>query len=147
MQATMQSMQATMQVLQAEKNASTQTAPSEPKTGGISGKLGYPSEGIPALRIVAYEESKNFSVWYDINIEPNTKTYQINNLPAGDYIVVAYHKNPDLAGGYTQAVLCGLEASCEDHNLVTVTVTAGQITKQVDILDWYAPEGTFPKAP
>ena len=52
-----------------------------------------------------------------------------------------------MAGGYTVAVLCGLTYGCDDHSLVPVEVLGGYLTPGVQVLDWYAPAGTFPKPP
>jgi len=52
-----------------------------------------------------------------------------------------------LAGAYTPAVACGLRAECTDHSVIRVAVTGGQTASGVDILDWYAPAGAFPKRP
>lgn len=49
----------------------------------------------------------------------------------GVYHVVAYYQN--LAGGYTQAVLCGLGENCSDHLLIPVTVKANHTVKNVDL--------------
>ncbi len=54
--------------------------------------------------------------------------------------------SPVLAGGYTNAVPCGLSVDCTDHSLIAITVIAGQ-TITVDPGDWYAPEGAFPPMP
>ncbi|MFV9505419.1 MAG: hypothetical protein AB4911_12755 [Oscillochloridaceae bacterium umkhey_bin13] len=39
----------------------------------------------------------------------------------------------------------GLE--CTNHSLVPVTVGAGQSIGNLNIGDWYAPEGSFPMRP
>ncbi len=44
-------------------------------------------------------------------------------------------------------VPCGLKAGCEDHSLIPVEVTAGNMATGVDPVDWYAPAGTFPPRP
>ncbi len=86
----------------------------------------------------------------------NQGTYSID-LPAGTYHVIAYPFSADtyappapgssvLAGGYTQAVPCGLTVDCTDHSLIVITVVSGQTTT-ADPGDWYAPEGAFPPMP
>jgi hypothetical protein len=79
----------------------------------------------------------------------NTYTF---DLPVGKYHVVAYSLGgggfpTGLAGGYTQAVPCGLSASCTDHSLINVTVTLGATTPNVDPTDWYVDAGSFPPMP
>jgi hypothetical protein len=119
-------------------------APAEGK-GSISGLLSYPSEFIPPLRVFAFQVgSENY---YYVDTAENQSTYQIENLPAGYYQVVAYTKNGRLAGGYTQAVPCGLSVDCPNHELIEVPVNTGQVVTGIDPADWYAPEGAFPEAP
>lgn len=130
----------------------TALAPTEgpfmpPQTGTISGELSYPSEGIPPLRVVAFDVHS--SLYYYVDTVQNQRRYTIENVYAGTYHVVAYVLNPAyaLAGGYTQAVLCGLLYTCEDHTLIDVIVVGGQATTGVNPGDWYAPEGAFPPMP
>lgn len=128
----------------------TEEAVSE--TGSISGKLSYPSEFIPPLRIVAFTvvNDRMTGEWYSVETELNQPTYQMDGLPAGAYYVVAYLKDStadNLKAGYTNAVLCGLNASCTDHQLISVVVTTGGVVIGIDPGDWYAaPEG-FPPDP
>jgi len=114
-------------------------------TGSISGKLSYPSEGIPQLQIVAFHQDSE--AFYSIETTPNQLTFQINDIPSGVYIVVAYLSGEEYAGGYTQAVLCGLSLDCTDHSLVPVLVDPGLDSADVDLMDWYAPQGTYPPNP
>jgi len=118
-------------------------------TGSISGDLGYPSEGIPALQIVAFNLDNyldNFPFYY-IEVPENTFSYTIENLPIGSYQVVAYPSGEDFGGGYSEFVLCGQTVECRDHSLITVQVSAGQTTTDVNPVDFYAPTGTFPDNP
>jgi hypothetical protein len=114
-------------------------------TGSIAGSLSFPSEVIPALTVVAYQQgSQN---WFAARTVEHQGDFQIDNVPPGQYTVVAYAFDADFGGGYSQAVPCGLSVDCNDHSLITVEVTAGQTTSDVDPTDWYAPEGTFPSNP
>jgi hypothetical protein len=116
-----------------------------PAPGSISGTLSYPSEGIPALRVVAFNLSdRNY---YSVDTQPNQSIYQITGLPPGKYHVVAYTMDGQLAGGFTPAVACGLTVTCTDHALSEVVVLAGQDVTGIDPQDWYAPPGTFPPMP
>jgi len=119
-------------------------APAEGQ-GSITGSLSYPSEFIPPLRVFAFQVgSENY---FFVDTAENQSTYQIDNLPTGYYTVVAYTTNGRLAGGYTQAVPCGLTVNCENHELLEVPVNIGQVVTGIDPADWYAPEGAFPPAP
>jgi hypothetical protein len=128
---------------------STTPMSSFPDTGTISGKLSYPASAIPPLRVVA-TSTVDGSINYT-DLPANTFTYSLI-VPVGTYKVIAYTLGgggyPDgLPGGYTQMVPCGLSASCTDHTLIVVTVTAGATVVNVDPGDWYAPDGTFPPRP
>lgn len=117
-----------------------------PATGSVSGSLSYPSEFIPAMQIVFFNVNDPSQWWY-LSTAENTSVYQFDGLPAGTYYVVAYVAGGDYGGGYTQAVPCGISVNCNDHSLIPVVVTGGQVTVGVDPQDWYAPEGTFPPNP
>ena len=124
------------------------TALPAPVGGSISGKLGYPSEFIPPLKVVAFRVGTN--EYFSIETSLNQTSYRIENLPEGKYNIVGYALNEDgsasgLAGGYTQAVLCGLTVECSEHGLVDVIVFDGEESSDADILDWYG--GTFPPMP
>jgi hypothetical protein len=103
-------------------------------TGSISGGLTFPGEGIPALRVVAFNVGTRN--WYYINTNPGAGTYTITGLPPGSYQVVAYDARGN-AGGYADA----------NHELINVIVKGGEVTTGIDITDWYAPAGTFPPDP
>ena len=114
-------------------------------TGSITGSLSYPSEFIPPLRVFAFQVGSQ-SYFY-VDTLKDQSTYQIDNLPAGYYQVVAYILGGTLAAGYSQAVPCGLSVDCTNHDLIQVPVNSGQVVTGVDPGDWYAPEGTFPPPP
>lgn len=115
-------------------------------TGAIRGDLSYPSEMIPPMRIVAFSSDDS---WYYVDVQ-NASSYEIAGLPAGTYTVVAYPLGTEasnFSGGYSQAVLCGLNADCIDHTLVKVQVDSGSTLEGINPGDWYAPEGSFPLDP
>ena len=129
-------------------------APTEnttPTPGSIRGKLSYPSEFIPPLRIVAFRvENGAWSQQYTyVDTNLNAGEYQIDGLQPGFYWITAYTipngegAPSGLAGGYSQAVLCGLRVECTDHSLVAVEVKSGQVIGGADPGDWYAAEGSF----
>jgi hypothetical protein len=118
--------------------------------GSISGKLSYPSDHIPPLRLVA--ENVETGEYVSMEVPSNTSEYKMENVPPGRYRLVAYLMSaptgkPALAGGYSQMVPCGLQASCEDHSLIIFEVQAGEESTSIDPGDWYASPGTFPPDP
>lgn len=112
----------------------------------LSGTLGYPSEMIPAVSIFAFNQDDQ-TQFFSVETSENDQSFTLD-VPAGTYLLVAYPLNtPEMAGGYTQAVPCGLSVECTDHSLIPVTVGAGQIIDTIEIKDWYAEPGTFPAKP
>ena len=114
-------------------------------SGSIAGNLSYPSEFIPAQTIVAFDVNSN--AYYYVQTAENQNTYQIDNIPAGTYFVVAYTQDGALSAGYSYAVPCGLSVDCTDNNLIPINVIAGQVTNDANPQDWYAPPGSFPAYP
>jgi len=102
--------------------------------GSISGHLGYPSEGIPKLVIVAF--NVNTGYWWWIGTAQNQTTYLHADLPAGVYHVVAYYSPAGLQAGYASP----------SHVLLDVVVKAGETTSGIDLVDWI-PNGTYPAKP
>ena len=104
--------------------------------GSISGKLSYPSEGIPAQRVCAVDLKDDKE--YCQQTTMGTETYVIS-APAGDYMVYAA-LDGDATGKrayYSEFVLCGLKAECKDHSPVKVSVEAGKAA-EAHPQDWYA---------
>jgi len=128
---------------QAQETETPTPAPAA-EMGIVTGALSFPSEGIPAMRVVAFEVNTGHYMYVDTASGQNTYTLE---LPAGVYHIVVYLQDGSFAGGYTQMVPCGLDASCEDHSMIDVQVGAGATVSDIDPGDWYAPEGTFPPMP
>jgi hypothetical protein len=107
-------------------------------TGSISGdQLGFPGPGVPALRIYAVRIGSS-GAFCSVTTVNNQRSYVIGGLPAGDYNVIAYPASGmHLAGGYTKAVPCGLQASCSDHSLLPVVLHEGQSMTNIQPNDWY----------
>lgn len=114
--------------------------------GTIQGSLSYPSEFIPSLAVVAFRLGGPPGDYSFVTTQQGQETYSIP-VEAGQYFVVAYILGGGYAGGYSQAVPCGLQASCGDHSLIPVTVADGATVTGIDPADWFAPEGAFPPYP
>ena len=107
-------------------------------TGKVSGRLGYPSEMVPPLRVVAFNVLTGEYYWQ--NTVLNQTNYVFDALPVGTYHVLAYLiDNPSRTfyAAYSKFVTCGYQESCTDHTLVPVEVKAGMETTNVDPNDWY----------
>ncbi len=120
-------------------------APGKTANGSLEGNLGYPSEQIPPLEVYAFN-SKDMKDYRKVKTVQNQGSYSFEDLAPGTYVVVAYASDT-YAGGYTEAVPCGLSVSCTDHSLIKVEVRSNEVTKGIDLKDWYAPENTFPQKP
>jgi len=114
-------------------------------TGMIAGNLSYPSEWIPALRVVAFDANTMVAA-ATLDTQEHDSFYTLT-LPVGAYYVVTYTMDGMLAGGYTQSVPCGLTVACADHSLIAVQVLANMSLPNIDPGDWYAPPGSFPPMP
>lgn len=113
--------------------------------GVISGQLSFPSEFIPPLRVIAFNETENTYFWVDTT--QNQHSYEISGLTPGEYTVVAYYRGSNMTGGYTNFVLCDFAPGCNDHSLKRVYIEKGTSLSNINPFDWYAPEGTFPPDP
>jgi hypothetical protein len=111
----------------------------------ITGNLSYPSEGIPPLKVVAFDMMTQAPA-ASLETEAGQSTYSLV-VPPGVYNIVAYTLDGQLAGGYTMAVMCGLTVECTDHTLIPVPAANGLAADGIDPADWYAPAGSFPPAP
>jgi hypothetical protein len=111
----------------------------------ITGHLSYPSEGIPPLKVVAFDVITQAPA-ASVETEAGQSTYSLS-VPGGIYYIVAYTLDGQLAGGYTIAVPCGLSVDCSDHTLLPVPTANGMAAGDIDPADWYAPAGAFPPAP
>ena len=125
--------------------AATQSV-ADGQMGSIAGSLSYPADSLPAMRVVAFSTTSNLFSYVDTLLGQNY--YQIDNLPAGTYHVVAYSLGGGsfpigLSGGFTQE----MRGNTGDHTLVSVEVKGGQITQSINLGDWNAPAGTYPVMP
>jgi hypothetical protein len=119
------------------------------ENGTITGKIMYPSSGIPnKIKIFAedsktgkpYEATVTFSdPAKDISA---TATYSVT-VPAGSYYVYGSLADFNDQNGtpwksyYNQFVVCGLAANCKDVTKVVVNVEATKTVPDITIGDWY----------
>ena len=117
-----------------------------PGYGVVEGAINYPAAVNPPLDI--YIQTLDGRERFAMRTEQGWTAFA-NTVPAGTYHVFARVAGDESGsgGGYTQAVICGLHASCDDHSLIEVEVREGKASKNIDILDWYAPAGSFPFPP
>jgi hypothetical protein len=125
--------------------SATEVEPATETGGTINGSLSYPSEGIPPLKVVAFDATSQAPVAF-VETKAGQSTYSLP-VPFGAYYIVAYTLDGRLAGGYTTAVPCGLGVECTNHMLLPVPMLTGVAADDIDPTDWYAPEGSFPPMP
>ena len=115
-------------------------------TASISGNhLTFAGSQMPPLHIYAIRTDVPGSYCMASTLA-NQRSYSIAGLSVGTYVVIAYRADGKRAsGGYTQAVPCGLGASCGDHTLIPITLHDGQAATDVNPNDWNA--GNLPPEP
>jgi hypothetical protein len=117
-------------------------------TGTIRGRLSFPSEYLPAQRLVAYDADSMIPVaWTDTRYGQSSYALAV---PPGSYFVVAYSLesgHEQLACAWTKYAQVGGPYGYDDHSLIRISVVAGETVEGVDPVDWYAPAGTLPGRP
>lgn len=117
-----------------ERGVDTSPLADEP-TGKITGRLSYPSDGIPEDIDVCAEtlDGKTRHCGPEIS-----GINYILKVPAGIYRVYSYlQSEPTDRAYYSQFVRCGSHLNCPSHEPITVTVEEGQTVGDVEPGDWY----------
>lgn len=125
----------------------TATTPFGPAAlGTLTGYICYPSETIPPL--TAYFQATDAATAYALPIAAGQASFSVA-LPPGEYVAFAWTQSsePQVGGGYTAAVLCGLGTDCTEHQLLPFRVQSGETTRGIDLCDWYGAPGDVPAPP
>jgi hypothetical protein len=123
--------------------AGTDTSRVDRGRASISGKIAYPSEVTPSMRICAVRDGAPPTCTAS---PAGSKRYRLEHLPAGDYQIVAKLSEGDMrVGGHVQPVQC-IRAPCPEQ-LKTVTVAAGAELDDIDLNGFYAARDDFPTLP
>lgn len=121
--------------------APTPTPTPTEETGTIEGSLSYPSEGIPEDMFVCAETLQGVQVaCTDEHVEGEKYEYGLGymlEVDPGTYYVYAQLPDNDYKAYYTEFVPCGLTVECESHEKIEVTVESGEVTSNIDPIDWY----------
>jgi hypothetical protein len=108
----------------------------------VSGRVGTPSDVVPALTVHAWSAAAG-KAW-SVTTSAGQTTYVLD-VPAGRYVVFATPADPGappVYGAHTRFSLCARDAksletgACRDHGLVEVDVAAKKV-ENVDVTDWY----------
>lgn len=123
--------------------------PAVTENGTISGKIMYPSSGIPTkTKVFAEDIATGKTYEATMAFAPTTTdmaasaTYTIN-VPAGSYYVYGSQAGFNDQNGspwkayYNQFVVCGLAATCKDVTKVVVNVASAGKVGNITIGDWY----------
>lgn len=121
--------------------------------GTITGGVAFPGDAIPALTVVAVEQTSGKQ--FTVATRAGQRSYRLDVTP-GRYIVFAIPHGPGLddeagqpplRGAYSTFSLCVLGSpekaaagECQEHLLLAVDVGAKETRKRVDLYDWYLPE-------
>jgi hypothetical protein len=112
--------------------------------GSISGKIAYPADGVPTMRICAIHD--NGAMVGCTQTNAGDTSYRIDNLAAADYYVVAEFREGDMqVGGHVEQIQC-IRAPCEGR-LTPVMVKAGAKLKNIDLNGFYESRQDFPDMP
>lgn len=111
--------------------------------GTISGRIVYPAENLPQMRVVAFN-ADNPEVYFYTEVYAGDQ-YQLEADP-GVYFVLAYLIGTDAhdesgapaVGAYTIEVHCSIFQDCGGQNLLGVAVSPGQYVNGIDIMTWFA---------
>jgi hypothetical protein len=124
----------------------TQTDMQGKAGGSISGFTSYPASGIPPMGIYAIPVvNRHQTRRVDIVVGPGYRWFWFDDLEPGQYHVLAYPEQYQIAGGFTIGARdSGLSDPIRDHTLVPVVVERGNVTEGIRITDW---GDTFPPKP
>lgn len=110
----------------------------------ISGRIVYPSEVTPAMRVCAVRAPEAAPLCLDSRA--GRTHFTLKGLPAGDYQIVAKLAEGDIrVGGHVQEVQC-VRAPCLNP-LKTISVAAGERVSGADLNEFDAAREDFPTIP
>lgn len=128
-----------------QTQAPTMTPLPTPVQATAAGKLCYlVGQAIPAM--MAYFQDTTTGSVAQLPIAAGQITYTLTLTP-GTYIAYAWLPDFSAGGLYSNAVPCGLKASCDDHAARPFTVQTGAVTKDINICDWYTGPFVIPYPP
>ncbi|TAK14067.1 MAG: carboxypeptidase regulatory-like domain-containing protein [Anaerolineae bacterium] len=119
-------------------------ATTAPALGTVSGRVCYPSSGIPPMTLYLSDPAQ--AILISLDIAQNQSEYT-TDVPPGSYTAFAWLPDFSYGGSYSQAVPCGLSVGCEDHSLIQFNVAAGASTTGIDVCDWYGAPDSVPLPP
>jgi hypothetical protein len=122
-------------------------ADAAPATARLRGRVAYPSEELPAMRVCALAVADPGTA-HCTDTAVNQAHYELT-LPAGEWWLLAWPRGTGTAGdpGLLSAASECLGSGgigCDDHALLPVRAAAGEWREGLDINDWYYDPAAFP---
>ena len=118
--------------------------PAHEVSGSISGKIAYPAESTPDMRICAIQD--NGALHGCTQARAGDTEYRIDRLAPADYRIVAQlHEGDMRVGGHMYQVQC-IRAPCPPL-LQAVTVAPGANVAGIDVNEFYDARNDFPAMP
>ncbi len=131
--------------------ASADAAPADPGLARLVGRVSYPSEYLPVMRVCAIAAADPGLGHCRLTVD-NQPHFEIA-VPAGDWWLLAWPQDTGTAGdpgllSVASDCLGSGGVGCDDHALLAVTVAASEVREGLDINDWYYdPQATPPPMP
>lgn len=131
--------------------ASEEVGTAAPAAARLVGRVSYPSEYLPVMRVCALSAADPGLGHCRMTAE-NQPHFDLP-VPPGDWWLLAWPQDTGTAGepGLLSAASECLGTGgvgCEDHALLAITVAAGEVREGLDINDWYYdPQATPPPMP
>ncbi|HEX4854302.1 hypothetical protein [Arenimonas sp.] len=125
--------------------SANETAGNAPAT--LRGRVMYPSEELPAMRVCALAAADPGSA-HCVATEVHQMHFELV-LPAGEWWLLAWPLDtgtagdPGLLSAASQCLADG-GTGCDDHALQTLQLAAGELRDGLDINDWYYDPADFP---
>jgi hypothetical protein len=122
------------------------TAPARSGPTGAEGRICPPSGDVTSVEAWLADAATG-EVVLALYFSEGESRYQAPLLP-GTYLAYSVQL-PDhtIAGGYTEAVPCGLGPECGNHALLQFDVTEGATTLNIDLCDWNVEASSLPPPP
>ncbi|MBW8367259.1 MAG: hypothetical protein K0M70_05300 [Arenimonas sp.] len=127
--------------------APTPAEVSGPLPARLTGRITYPSEELPVMRVCAVD-STDPGTAVCFRTVAGQATYLLD-VPAGAWWLLAWPQDTGTEGdpgllSAASACLASGATGCDDHALQLVQVQAGDVRDGLDINDWYYDRGEFP---
>ena len=112
----------------------------------LRGRVSYPSEELPAMRVCALA-TEDVGLGYCAQTAVNAPHYELR-VPPGTWILLAWPQDTGTEGApgllsMASECLATSGLNCDDHDFFELTLDAGETREGLDINDWYYP----PEAP